>query len=528
GCLMEGISHEAASFAGTLGLGKLIAFWDDNNISIDGEVGPWFSENTAERFRAYGWQVINNVDGHNSDEIETAIKSARSNSTQPSLICCKTIIGFGAPNKQNTESSHGSPLGAAEITASREFLNWPYKPFEIPLEYYKNWDARQSGQAAENNWQELFSDYQKDYPELAQEYLTRMRGELSNDFINFSNNYILDLQFKINTEINSNNHKNLATRQHSQNILTALGPKLPGLFGGSADLTGSNGTLWKTAKIVNSNNWDGQYLHYGVREFAMTAICNGLALYGGFIPYGGTFLTFLDYGRNAVRLAALMQIQNILVYTHDSIALGEDGPTHQPIEHLAMLRVTPNLDCWRPCDAVETAVAWQQAIISHNKPSALILTRQAVQSQVRSDNLDNLLENISKGGYILADFENNNNIKLIIIATGSEVELAMGVRDKLKSTHNIRVVSMPCLDRFKIQPDDYKNAVLANNLNKNINNILIIEAGAKMPWFEFVSSEKYIIGIDRFGESAPAGDLLEFFGFTVQHIAEYSKKLFKN
>lgn len=511
GCLMEGISHEAASFAGTLGLGKLIAFWDNNNISIDGIVTPWFNENTAERFRSYGWQVIDNIDGHDSTEIYTAIVAAKKNLQQPTLICCKTLIGFGAPNKQNTEHVHGSPLGRDEIKAARDFLDWPYEPFEIPEEYYEQWDASAQGAREETSWMQLFDKYKAAYPDLAIEYLHRQNNLCLPNFIKCTTDYILDLQ--------NNGYKDLATRQHSQNVLTAFAPLLPSLFGGSADLTGSNGTLWKGAKAVNKNNWDGQYLHYGVREFAMTAICNGLALYGGFIPYSGTFLTFLDYGRNAVRLAALMRIQNILVYTHDSIALGEDGPTHQPIEHLTMLRVTPNLDCWRPCDAVETAVAWQQAIITKDRPSALILTRQTVKAQPRDLTAVN---NIATGGYVLAEFRNNDKNKLIIIATGSEVELAVAVKIQLEDKYNIRVVSMPCMDKFKVQSQEYKDTVLPNN----IKNRLAIEAGASMCWFEFVSQKNCIISLDCFGESAPAGQLLDFFGFTVEKIINKITQLF--
>jgi transketolase len=528
GCLMEGVSHEVASLAGTLGLGKLIVLWDDNNISIDGVVTPWFNDNTPERFKAYNWQVISNIDGHDSQAIEQAINQAKNNLNQPSLICCKTIIGYGAPNKQGTESTHGSPLGAAEIKSAREFLNWPYEPFNIPEEYYQAWDGVKKGRIAEEIWNNLIQEYKLKYPDLAKEYLARMNNMLPEDFESFAVDYIYSLQSEQNKQDHSN-QKNLATRQSSQNVLSAFGPKLAELFGGSADLTGSNGTLWKGAKAINKQHWDGQYLHYGVREFGMAAICNGMALYNGFIPYSGTFLTFLDYGRNAVRMAALMKLRNIFVFTHDSIALGEDGPTHQPIEHLTMLRATPNLDCWRPCDAVEAAVAWQQAIKNQSTPSALILTRQAVQSQQR--NLDDL-DNISKGGYILADFDESQNQadanykKLIIIATGSEVELAIAIKAKLNNLDhnlNIRVVSMPCVERFKAQSIEYKNLVLSNNTSAI--NTLVIEAGARMSWYEFVKNQDYIIGIDTYGESASASDLLPHFGFTVEKIINKIKNL---
>ncbi len=518
GCMMEGVSHEAASLAGTLGLGKLIAFWDDNNISIDGVVTPWFSDNTAERFRAYGWQVIESVDGHNSSQIEEAIKKARANLSQPTLICCKTIIGFGAPNKQNTAATHGSPLGSAEIQAARESLDWAFEPFYIPADYYQAWDAVDNGAAQEQVWQNLFNQYKTKFPDLAAEYVRRMQGDLSDDFLTSSDDFIYSLQSNQNS---NDNIKELATRQHSQNVLTQFGPALPELFGGSADLTGSNGTLWKGAKIVNKNNWQGEYLHYGVREFGMAAICNGLSLYGGFIPYSGTFLTFLDYGRNAVRMAALMRIQNIFVYTHDSIALGEDGPTHQPIEHLAMLRATPNLDCWRPCDSVETAVAWQQAILNKTTPSAIILTRQNVKSMVRQPDV---LKNVSKGGYILSDFDQelNSDKNILIIATGSEVELAMAVKARLKEqSYNIRIVSMPCVDKFKEQDKQYKDFVLANYKNDTNNiNKFSIEAGCAMPWHEFIPKTENIIGIDTFGESAPGNILLDHFGFTIDKVVK--------
>ena len=520
GCMMEGVSHEAASLAGTLGLGKLIAFWDDNNISIDGVVTPWFNDNTAQRFAAYGWQVIENVDGHDAGQVHKAIEQARANLSQPTLICCKTIIGYGAPNKQNTAATHGSPLGSAEITAARESLNWNYEPFHIPQEYYQAWSAVEQGAKTEQAWQDLFAQYKNSFPELAAEYSRRMQGDLPQDFITSTDDYIHSLQSNQNSQATI---KELATRQHSQNVLTQLGPNLPELFGGSADLTGSNGTLWKGAKIVNNSNWQGEYLHYGVREFGMAAICNGISLYGGFVPYSGTFLTFLDYGRNAVRMAALMKIRNIFVYTHDSIALGEDGPTHQPVEHLTMLRATPNLDCWRPCDSVETAVAWQQAIINKTTPSAIILTRQNVKSEQRDADG---VKNICKGGYILSDFDSDiknidtpDSSNILIIATGSEVELAMAVKTELKNkSYNIRVVSMPCMDKFKAQSKEYKDLVLATN-TKYIKKFSI-ETGAAMCWHEFIPDSKNIISIDTFGESAPGNILLDHYGFTKDKVVK--------
>lgn len=517
GCLMEGISHEAASLAGALGIGKLIAIWDDNNISIDGVVTPWFNDNTAQRFAAYGWQVIENVDGHDAASIKTAIEQARKNTNQPSLICCKTIIGYGAPNKQNTEDTHGAPLGSNEIKAAREQLGWVSDPFVIPDEYYQAWDYTKQGQDLENTWQELFNQYNNQHPELAQEFLRRMQNQLPADWDKFVTDYVCSLQA---------GQKDVATRKASQNVLSAFAPNLPEFLGGSADLTGSNGTLWQNAKVINGGkdiknykiDWNGQYLHFGVREFAMAAIGNGLSLHGGFIPFGGTFLTFLDYGRNALRMAALMQQRNIFVYTHDSIALGEDGPTHQPIEHLTMLRATPNVECWRPCDSVETAVAWQQAITNQTKPTVLALTRQTTKAQNRDLETVKL---IAKGGYILSDFDGGDNqstLSLILIATGSEVELATEAKKEInyrfKNKYNIRVVSMPCMEKFRSQSVDYKNFVLSHN----VNNRLVIETGSAMCWHEFVASSKQIIGIDRFGESAPAEDLLKYFGFTVENI----------
>lgn len=510
GCLMEGVSHEAASLAGTLGLGKLILLWDDNKISIDGSTEKWFSENVAARFKAYGWQVIENVDGHDADSISTALEHAHSNTQQPSIICCKTIIGFGAPNKQNTAGVHGAPLGSDEVQKARDQLNWHYEPFEIPDELYKAWDCTSRGAAVEKEWNELFAKYEAAYPELAKEYLRRMHNDLPENWDKLTADYVCSLQAC---------QKDTATRVASQNVLTELGPRLPELFGGSADLTGSNGTLWNGAKSVDGTNFDGEYLHYGVREFGMTAICNGMALYGGMIPYSGTFLTFYDYARNAARMAALMHQRNILVYTHDSIALGEDGPTHQPVEHLAMLRATPNLECWRPCDAVETAVAWCEAIKNKDRPTALALTRQTVKAQSRDEDV---LSKVSKGGYILVDSDTPD---LVLIATGSEVELVMEARAELESNHDlkVRVVSMPCMERFKLQPEDYKTSVLCEDVSKR----LTVEAGCAMPWFEFVNNSKQIVSIDSFGASAPASVLFKYFGFTKDNVVKKALELIK-
>lgn len=513
GCLMEGISHEAASLAGTLKLGKLICFWDDNKISIDGNVESWFNENTADRFKAYGWQVIENINGHNPDEIAKAIEQAKSNTEKPSLICCKTIIGFGSPNKKNTADAHGAPLGSEEIQKARAELDWVYEPFDIPQDLYSAWDCSQSGLEKEQQWNLLFAKYESKHPDLAKEFLRRMHNELPHNWDTLTTDYICSLQA---------GQSDNATRKSSQNVLSEFGPNLPELLGGSADLTGSNGTLWKGAKTIDPKlDFNGEYLHYGVREFGMAAIGNGLALHGGYIPYGGTFLTFLDYSRNAVRMAALMKLRNIFVFTHDSIALGEDGPTHQPIEHLAMLRATPNLECWRPCDSVETAVAWREAISNKVTPSALALTRQTTKAQVRDNNV---LNNIAKGGYVLLEDKKNNSDKIdcIIIATGSEVELGTNALKELSDLElNIRVVSMPCVERFKQQDESYQKSVLGDNLS----NRLVIEAGCSQSWFEFVNNKNQIISIDSFGESAPASVLFKHFGFTVDNVVEKIKKL---
>lgn len=498
GCLMEGISHEACSLAGTLGLGKLIAFWDDNGISIDGEVNAWFSDNTPERFSAYGWHVIANVDGHDSAAILSAIKAAQAETKRPTLICCKTVIAFGAPKLAGTCKAHGAPLGADEIAATRKALQWPYAPFEIPTEIYQAWDAKAKGQAIEQEWQNQFEAYQKAFPELAKEFLRRMTKQLSDDWSARAEQTIQQVQTKM---------ENIATRKASLNTLNVFAPQLPELLGGSADLTESNLTLWQGATAINHAQ-HGNYLYYGVREFGMSAIMNGIALHGGFIPFGGTFLTFTDYARNAVRMAALMQQQVIFIYTHDSIGLGEDGPTHQPIEHAAMLRLTPGLSVWRPCDAAETAVAWRLAIERQQQPTCLLLSRQNLPAQARAAKD---LAAIARGGYVL--WENSQHPQVILIATGSEVALAVQAAQQVEGIA-LRVVSMPSTDTFDAQALEYREQVLPDKVNKRI----AIEAGAKDYWYKYVGRHGTIIGLDRFGESAPGDKVMSALGITVETI----------
>jgi transketolase len=503
GCLMEGISHEVCSLAGTLGLGKLITFWDDNGISIDGEVQPWFSDNTPQRFKAYGWQVIENVDGHNPEAVQQAIIDAQADQQRPSLICCKTIIGYGAPNKAGSCDVHGAPLGASEIAAARAQLDWTYPPFVIPDEIYIAWDAKTKGQAAQAQWQTLFSAYQTAYPELAAELLRRNAGNLPNDWNEQKQALLAAMQGKTEP---------LATRKSSLLCLNQIAPRLPELLGGSADLTHSNLTLWQGAKPLNKTQTDGNYLHYGVREFGMSAIMNGIALHGGFIPYGGTFLTFCDYARNAVRMAALMGQRVIFIYSHDSIGLGEDGPTHQPVEHAAMLRLTPNLSVWRPCDAVETAFAWLAAIEQKNKPTCLLLSRQNLPAQTRNEQTT---RNIQRGGYILVDSVDIPEV--ILIATGSEVALAVAAATQLNAQGvQVRVISMPSTDTFDAQDDTYKEQVLPRTITARI----AIEAAAKDYWYKYVGLGGRIIGLDRFGESAPAEDVFAALGFTVENVVK--------
>ena len=501
GCLMEGISHEACSLAGTLGLGKLIAFWDDNGISIDGEVEGWFSDDTPARFEAYGWQVIRGVDGHNPDQIRDAIEAARSNEDQPTLICCKTIIGFGSPNKQGKEDCHGAPLGDDEIALVRKELDWPHAPFEIPAEIAEGWDARTKGSQAENEWNEELAVYTEAYPELAAELLRRLAGDLPADFAEKADKWIAEVAAAGDT---------IASRKASQNAINSLGPILPELLGGSADLAGSNLTMWKGSDPIRANNAGGNYVNYGVREFAMHAIMNGIALHGGFIPYGGTFLIFMEYARNAVRMAALMKQRAIYVYTHDSIGLGEDGPTHQPVEQMASLRYTPNMETWRPCDAVESAVAWRQAVERTDGPSALIFSRQNLAHQSRDEAQ---IAAIAKGGYVLKDSAGTPD--LILIATGSEVDLAMQSAAALEAEGKaVRVVSMPSTERFDAQSAEYKETVLPAAVTARV----AVEAGQADFWYKYVGLNGAIVGMTSFGESAPAGALFEHFGFTVDNV----------
>ncbi|MGB1702588.1 MAG: transketolase, partial [Cycloclasticus sp.] len=506
GCLMEGISHEACSYAGTLGLGKLIAFWDDNGISIDGEVEGWFTDDTPARFESYGWHVVRDVDGHNADDIKQAIQQAQKETDKPTLICCKTVIGSGAPNKEGTHHVHGAPLGADEIAATREALSWSAPAFEVPQDIKAAWDATDKGERAESKWEERLEAYVIEYPALADELLRRLSGELSEEWAEKSSAFIQATQEKAET---------IASRKASLNALNAYGPLLPEFLGGSADLTGSNLTEWVGCVDVDGQNANGNYLHYGVREFGMSAIQNGIALHGGFIPYGATFLTFSDYARNAVRMASLMKLRNIFVYTHDSIGLGEDGPTHQSIEHVSSLRLIPNLDVWRPCDAVESAVAWKCAIENETTPSALIFTRQNVQHQPRSVEQ---VELISKGGYILKDCDGEP--RALLIATGSEVELATAAAQILSAEGiPVRVISMPSTEVFDQQDDAYRESVLPVSVTARV----AIEAGSTSLWYKYVGLQGEVIGIDRFGESAPAKELFEYFGITTEKLVEAVK-----
>ncbi len=510
GCLMEGVSHEVCSLAGTLGLNKLTAFYDDNGISIDGEVHGWFTDDTPRRFEAYGWQVIRNVNGHDADEIQIAIETARK-SDRPTLICCKTVIGFGSPNKQGKEESHGAALGEAEIALTREALGWNHGPFEIPAEIYAEWDAKQKGADAENAWNKRFAAYETEFPALAAEFKRRMAGELPADFAEKASEFIRDVATKGET---------IASRKASQNCLNAFGPLLPELLGGSADLAGSNLTLWKGCKPVVAEDASGNYMYYGVREFGMAAIMNGVALHGGLIPYGATFLMFMEYARNAVRMSALMKQRVIYVFTHDSIGLGEDGPTHQPIEQLTSLRTTPNLDTWRPADTVESAVAWKHAVERKDGPSALIFSRQNLPFHVRDNETEAA---IARGGYILKNCAGEP--ELILIATGSEVSLAVEAADKLAAQgRQVRVVSMPCTSVFDAQDAAYKQQVLPVEVGARI----AIEAAHADYWYKYVGLEGQIIGMTTYGESAPAGQLFEEFGFTVDNILAVAEELLED
>jgi transketolase len=503
GCMMEGVSHEAGSLAGHLRLGKLIAFYDDNGISIDGHVSGWFTDNTSKRFEAYGWQVIPTVDGHNPDAVKQAILKARAQQDRPTLICCKTVIGFGAPSKQGTESTHGSALGADEVAAARKQLGWNYEPFVIPRDVYDAWNARNDGAAREREWNERFAAYREAYPELAAEFERRIRGELPREWASKAQEYIASAASKAET---------VATRKASVQALNAYAPLLPELIGGSADLAESNQTFWKGAKAVTAADASGNYIYYGVREFGMSATMNGLALHGGVIPYGGTFLVFSDYARNAVRLAALMKIRVIFVYTHDSIGLGEDGPTHQPIEHVASLRYISNMTLWRPCDAVETAVAWKIALERKDGPTSLVLTRQNVPPQKHDARTIAL---ITRGGYVLSEAANGRP-EAVIIATGSEVEPARQAQQLLAAKgRHVRVVSMPCTSAFDAQDVAYRESVLPASLTKRV----AVEAGVSDYWRKYVGLAGRVVGIDRFGESAPGGALMKEFRFTGEHIA---------
>lgn len=515
GCLMEGISHEASSLAGTLGLGKLIAFWDDNGISIDGEVAgsheapAWFSDNTPERFRSYGWHVIDTIDGHDGDAVKKAIEEARSVTDKPTLICCKTIIGFGSPNKQGKEDCHGAPLGADEIQLARQTLGWNHGPFEIPADIYAGWNAKEKGVALEANWNSKFDAYRAVHPELAAEFERRMKGELPADFSEKADAYIKECQQKGET---------IASRKASQNSLNAYGPLLPELIGGSADLAGSNLTIWSGSKGVSADDASGNYIHYGVREFGMSAMMNGIALHGGFINYGATFLVFMEYARNAVRMAALMKQQSIFVYTHDSIGLGEDGPTHQPVEQITNLRTTPNMHCWRPCDAVESAVAWKSAIERKDGPSALIFSRQGLPHQSRDDAQ---LADVARGAYTLVDCDGTP--EAIIIATGSEVGLAVDAANALtEQGRKVRVVSMPCAELFSSQNADYREAVLPASVTRRV----AVEAAHGDYWYKWIGFGGKSVTMNTFGESAPAGELFKHFGFTVENVVETVESLF--
>ena len=510
GCMMEGISHEVCSLAGTLGLSKLIAFYDDNGISIDGEVHGWFTDDTPARFEAYGWQVIRKVDGHDPEEIRMAIETARK-SDRPTLICCKTIIGFGSPNKQGKEECHGAALGNDEIALTRANLGWNHPPFEIPAEIYAEWDAKAAGARAEAEWNQRFAAYATEHPELAAEFRRRLAGELPADFAEKATAFINEVAQKGET---------IASRKASQNCLNAFGPLLPELLGGSADLAGSNLTLWKGCKPVVAEDASGNYLYYGVREFGMSAIMNGIALHGGLIPYGATFLIFMEYARNAVRMSALMKQRVLYVFTHDSIGLGEDGPTHQPIEQLASLRLTPNLDTWRPADTMESAVAWKHALERKDGPSALVFSRQNLPYQVR-DNETQVA--IARGGYILKDCAGEP--ELILIATGSEVGLAVQAADQLAAQgRRVRVVSMPCTSVFDAQDATWKQHVLPVEVGARI----AIEAAHADYWYKYVGLDGRVIGMQSFGESAPANQLFEHFGFTVDNILAVAEELLED
>ena len=508
GCLMEGISHEACSLAGTLKLGKLICLYDDNNISIDGEVDAWFTDDTAKRFEAYGWQVIDDVDGHDAAAIAAAIDKAVAETERPTIICCKTVIGFGAPNKQGTASTHGAPLGDDEVAAARKELGWEPAPFEIPDDIAAAWDARERGAAEENSWSEAFAAYNAEHPELAAEFARRMASKLPHGWCKHADAAIAEIDGEAAA---------MATRKASLRALNAFAPILPEMAGGSADLTGSNLTKHDGSTPISGDDAAGNYIWFGVREFGMTAICNGLSLHGGIIPYSGTFLTFSDYSRNALRMAALMGIRNIQVFTHDSIGLGEDGPTHQPVEQTASLRLMPNMSVWRPADAVETAVAWRYAIENETGPTSLVLTRQGLPHQERTADQ---IAAVARGGYVLKD--GNGSPDILLIATGSEIELAMNAAESLAGEGvKARVVSMPSTDVFDAQDEEYRESVLPAAVTARV----AIEAGATDGWWRYVGTRGRVIGMDRFGESAPAGELFEHYGFTTGNVVAVAKEI---
>jgi len=510
GCLMEGISHEACSLAGTLGLGKLIGFYDDNGISIDGKVQGWFTDDTPKRFEAYGWHVIPNVDGHDSEAVAAAIRKAQAVTDRPTLICCKTIIGWGAPNKQGTKGVHGEALGPDEVAAARKQLGWTSEPFVVPEPILKAWDRREQGAAAEAKWNELFARYREAHPDLASELERRYKGELPKNWAETAARALAEAGKQTAPQ---------ATRQSSQAALNAINPGLPEFVGGSADLTGSNNTNTKLSKPVTREDASGNYIYYGVREFGMTAVMNGIALHGGFIPYGGTFLVFSDYARNAVRLGALMHQRVIHVYTHDSIGLGEDGPTHQPVEHLASLRAMPNMSVWRPCDATETAVAWIAAVERATGPTALVLTRQALPQQPRSDAQK---ANIARGGYVLID--SDGPPEALVIATGSEIGIsAEAVRALNSGGRRIRLVSMPSTEAFDAQDDAYRESVLPRAVTRRV----AVEAAASQSWWKYVGADGVVVGLDRFGASGKATDLFPHFGFSVDNVKNQIERILK-
>ena len=503
GCLMEGISHEACSLAGTLGLGKLNVVYDDNGISIDGEIEGWFTDDTPTRFEAYGWHVVRDVDGHDPDAVAAAFDEAVGETSRPSLICCKTTIGKGSPNKEGTESCHGAPLGSDEIALTREALGWGHDPFVVPDDVYAHWDARTSGAEAEAAWQSLYDAYKRDCPELADEFQRRMAGELPAEFLTGVDDFIAQCVA---------NESDVASRKASQQAIAAIAPTLPELLGGSADLAGSNLTLWPGATGADASDAEGNYVYYGVREFAMAAMMNGIALHGGFIPYGGTFLIFMEYARNAVRMAALMKQRAIYVFTHDSVGLGEDGPTHQPVEQLTAMRSTPNLDTWRPCDAVESAIAWKQAILRSDGPSALVFSRQTLPHQVGAAER---VSDVTRGAYILR--EEQGELEAVIIATGSEVALAIEAAEKLSAAgRGVRVVSMPCAEVFQRQDVEYRESVLPSHLLARV----AVEASHQDWWYKYVGLDGRVVGMNSFGESAPGPVLMKEFGFTVENVIE--------